>query len=145
MSLSEQKNRTWARMIHAQRALTENVEQHLKDNHFPPLAWYSVLWVLENTENGYMRLSDLAERLLFARSNTTRLLDRMEKEELIERAVCEEDGRGVYAKLLPKGKKLRLDMWGAYSEAIDIYFGQHLSDEEAKMLEPILERFFEDF
>jgi DNA-binding MarR family transcriptional regulator len=48
-------------------------------------------------------MAELAERLLFTRSGVTRLVDRLERDGLVERSECPHDGRGVYAILTAKG------------------------------------------
>jgi DNA-binding MarR family transcriptional regulator len=48
-------------------------------------------------------MAELAERLLFTRSGVTRLIDRLERDGLVERHECRHDGRGVYALLTEKG------------------------------------------
>jgi DNA-binding MarR family transcriptional regulator len=48
-------------------------------------------------------MAELAERLLFTRSGVTRLVDRLERDGLVERNDCDHDGRGVYAILTEKG------------------------------------------
>ena len=42
-------------------------------------------------------MSELADRLLLSRSGITRLADRLERQGLIERERCKEDGRGLFA------------------------------------------------
>ena len=42
-----------------------------------------------------MRMCDLAEQAQLSRSGLTRLVDRLEREELLERCSCQHDARGV--------------------------------------------------
>ena len=49
-------------------------------------------------------MSELAEQLLLSRSGITRLADRLERQGLIERQRCPEDGRGLFAHLTPAGE-----------------------------------------
>ena len=55
-----------------------------------------------------MRMCDLASSILLSRSGLTRLVDRLQREGLLERVACGDDARGAFAKLTPAGReKLR--------------------------------------
>ena len=49
-------------------------------------------------------MSELAESVLLSRSGLTRLVDRLEREGLIERATCPSDARGAFAVLTADGR-----------------------------------------
>ncbi len=69
-----------------------------------PLRAYEVLYYLEDTPQGKMRMCDLAEQAQLSRSGLTRLVDRLEKEGLLERCSCAHDARGAYACLTATGR-----------------------------------------
>ena len=48
-------------------------------------------------------MGELADRLLLSRSGLTRLVDRLCRDGLLERASCEDDRRGSYARLTDAG------------------------------------------
>jgi DNA-binding MarR family transcriptional regulator len=52
------------------------------------------------------RMSELADGVLLSRSGLTRLVDRLEREGLLERDPCTSDGRGCYAVLTEAGEAL---------------------------------------
>jgi DNA-binding MarR family transcriptional regulator len=120
--------------------LLESVEAALKDAKLPPLAWYDLLWILENAEGGRLRMHDLAARVVLSRYNVTRLADRMEQEGLIARERCEEDKRGAFCVLTAAGRALRKRMWPVYKGRIDACFGEHITVEEARTLAGALEK-----
>jgi len=128
------RQRAWARFITAQAMLLERVEAAFAEADLPPLAWYDVLWILENAEHGRLRMADLARKAVVSRSNVTRLTDRMEKEGLVARFDCPVDGRGTVAALTGKGRALRARMWPVYKKQIDTLFGKHLEAREAETL-----------
>jgi DNA-binding MarR family transcriptional regulator len=49
-------------------------------------------------------MSELADSVLLSRSGMTRLVDRLEREGLLERDHCTADGRGCFAVLTDKGR-----------------------------------------
>lgn len=68
-------------------------------------AKFEVLEYLRNAD-GPVNLSALAEGQKCARSNITQLIDRLEKEGLVEREQDPDDRRGVRALLTPAGAEL---------------------------------------
>jgi DNA-binding MarR family transcriptional regulator len=139
-SESDPKGRAWARFFVTSAMLMERIESALKAAGVPPLAWYDLLWILENAEGGRMRMHDLAARVVLSRYNITRLADRMESEGLIKRERCEEDRRGAYCVLTSQGRALRRRMLPVYKAEIDACFGAHLTLEEARALAAMLEK-----
>jgi DNA-binding MarR family transcriptional regulator len=139
-SESDPKGRAWARFFVTAALLMDRIESALKTAALPPLAWYDLLWILENAEGGRMRMHDLAARVVLSRYNVTRLADRMEQDGLIKRERCEEDRRGAYCVLTPAGRALRRRMWPVYKAQIDACFGAQLTVDEARALAGMLEK-----
>ena len=138
------RQRAWARFVTAQAMLLEHIETALTAADLPPLAWYDVLWILENAHEGEMRgrlrMADLARKAVVSRSNVTRLTDRMEKAGLVARSDCPHDGRGTVCELTAKGRALRAKMWPVYKKQIDTLFGKHLDTREAEIFCTVFER-----
>ena len=138
------RQRAWARFVTAQAMLLEQIEAAFAEADLPPLAWYDVLWILENAKegetHGWLRMHDLARKAVVSRSNVTRLVDRMENEGLVARADCPVDGRGTVCELTAKGRALRAKMWPVYKKQIDTLFGKHLDAREADLICTAFER-----
>lgn len=139
------RQRAWARFVTAQAMLLERIEATLAENDLPPLAWYDVLWILENEDDGRLRMNDLARKAVISRSNVTRLTDRMEKAGLVVRADCPEDGRGTTCALTAAGRKMRARMWPVYRGQIDALFGSQINAREATSMAEMLERIIDNF
>src|ERR1700757_2962480 len=92
----------WARLMLAGQALQEMVEQDLKRAGFPPLAWYDVLYELDRAPNGLMPQSQVQSQTLLAQYNFCRLVDRMEREEVLKRQQCPRDGRSNDLRITEK-------------------------------------------
>jgi DNA-binding MarR family transcriptional regulator len=65
-----------------------------------------------------LRASELADQLMLTASGTTKRLDRLEREGLVEREACEDDRRGVSVRLTAKGRRL-----------IDTAYPEHMANE----------------
>lgn len=137
---ADPRQRAWARFVTAHALLLERMEGALAQAELPSLAWYDVLWILENAPQGRLRMADLAHRAVLSRSNVTRLTDRMESAGLVARSDCPVDGRGTVCELTAKGRALRAKMWPVYRRQIDLLFGKHLEAREAECIAASFEK-----
>ena len=130
----------WARLLKAERLSLARVEAALKQAGLPPLAWYDVLLELERASETGLRPYELERALLLAQYNLSRLLDRIERERLIERAPCPQDGRGHVLRLSARGRSMRKEMWPVYAQAIEAAVGSCLDERDAETLSALLAR-----
>jgi DNA-binding MarR family transcriptional regulator len=137
---SKQVVLAWARLLKAERLALARVETALKQAGLPPLAWYDVLLELERAGEAGLRPFELERALLLAQYNLSRLLDRIEREGLIERAPCPQDGRGHILRLRARGRSMRNAMWPVYALAIEAAVGSCLDGREAETLSALLAR-----
>jgi len=128
----------WASLVRAERALLDKVEEALKVERLPPLDWYHVLQELECAPKGMLRQTGVQARTQLAQYNVCRLVDRLQREGLVERHQCRIDGRNNVLVITAKGKALRRAMWPVYAAAIGEHFGAHLSQAEAEQLAQLL-------
>jgi DNA-binding MarR family transcriptional regulator len=130
----------WALFLTAHALLVERIEARLAATGLPPLTWYDVLWALERSDGGRLRLSDLADHMVLSRSNMTRLVDRLVAARLVVRSRSDEDGRGMYAVITAAGKAQRAEMWPVYKAEISARFGAHLKPAEVRAMNAALSR-----
>lgn len=136
---SPPSSRSWALMLMVHAVALAAMERRLKEAALPPLEWYDVLWALEQAPEQRLRMHTLAERLLLTRFNATRLVDRLQKEGLVQRQRAKDDRRGAEAVLTAKGHALRAKMWPVYRKAIDETFNRHLNATQHAALQDMLE------
>ena len=132
--------KAWARLIRARETVVGAVERDLKAAGLPPLAWYDVLLELTRAPDGRLRPFELEKETLLAQYNLSRLLDRLEKEGLIAREPCDDDGRGQWVVITEKGGVLRARAWKVYARAIQKHVGEKLDDKAAAQLADLLAR-----
>jgi DNA-binding MarR family transcriptional regulator len=135
---SDAAESAWVQLIRAHRSTVGSVERALRAANLPPLEWYDVLLELER--GGPLRPRDLQDRLLLAQYNLSRLLDRMEAEELVSRERCSEDARCQWVTTTDAGSGLRQRMWPVYAQAIEDALGAKLGAAEAQRLAQLLSR-----
>jgi DNA-binding MarR family transcriptional regulator len=96
----------WRGMLRVHSDMTRVLDAELTHRHGLPLTSYEVLLFLADSPDGRMRMSELADSVLLSRSGLTRLVDRLEREGLLERKRCEEDARGYFAGITDRGRAL---------------------------------------
>ncbi|MCZ7532387.1 MAG: MarR family transcriptional regulator [Acidimicrobiia bacterium] len=102
------------------------------------LDWYSILLMLAQSEEASMRPSDLADQIGLSRSATTRLVDRLESEGLVERRSCASDRRGTFVRLTPKGAQVFTEAGRIHLRGIDEHVGSHLTNDELAQVAVLL-------
>jgi DNA-binding MarR family transcriptional regulator len=114
--------------------MIREIERRLAAAELPAYAWYDVLWGLESGPGGERRMHELADALAIERYNLTRLVDRLEQEELVTRARSAQDGRAAYVSITRKGRALRKKMWKIYEATVgELFLAQFNAGEQAAL------------
>jgi DNA-binding MarR family transcriptional regulator len=103
--LDEEELAAWRGMLRAHAELVRTLDAELAREHDMPLSSYEVLLFLNDSNEGRMRMSELADSVLLSRSGLTRLVDRLERQGLLKRERCESDARGYFAEITPEGRR----------------------------------------
>jgi len=140
LRFKDAQTRAWARLLRAQRRVTDAVQAALTNAGLPPLEWYDVLFELKMAPEHRLRQVDLGKRVVLAKSNLTRLLNRMGEAGLIERIDCTVDKRVKYASITAKGEWMLREMWPVYREALQRRFNRHYNAKESRTIATLLER-----
>ncbi len=130
--------RAWTRLVWAEQAILARVEEDLKRAGFPSLEWYDVLLELDKAPDGVLPQAEVQSRILLAQYNLCRLIDRLEREDLVNRRPSPDDGRSNLLVITAKGRELRQAMWPVYAAAIEAHFGSRLTCPEAAALDDLL-------
>src|SRR5687768_9399062 len=115
----------WRGMLRVHSALVKALDAELLAEHDLPLTSYEVLINLQAAPGHRRRMAELAEGVLLSRSGMTRLVDRLERDGLIERDACTEDGRGMFAVLTDKGEDLLSRARRTHLDGVRERFLQH--------------------
>jgi DNA-binding MarR family transcriptional regulator len=102
--LSRRELAAWRGFLRVHAALARELDAELVAAHGLPLSSYEVLLTVADAPAERMRMSEIADSVLLSRSGVTRLVDRLERDGLVERIPCEDDARGQYAVLTPRGR-----------------------------------------
>jgi DNA-binding MarR family transcriptional regulator len=132
--------KAWTRLVRARETVLGAIERDLKAADCPPLAWYDVLLELVRAPQGRLRPFEIEKETLLAQYNLSRLLDRLEREGLVTRAPCDDDGRGQWAIVTDKGRAAQARTWKVYAKSIQRHVGEKLDDKAAATLADLLGR-----
>ncbi|POA90424.1 MULTISPECIES: MarR family transcriptional regulator [Pseudomonas] len=138
--MSSKEPDVWFRFVRAHRTVIREIERRLTQAGLPAYAWYDALWGLESGTEGTRRMHELADVLAIERYNLTRLVDRLEKDGLVQRSRCEGDGRAAFVSITDEGRKLRKKMWKIYEATVAELFLSQLDSEQKHAFADALER-----
>jgi len=132
--------RAWRSLLRAHACLAKRLDAELDRAHSLPMTSYEVLHHLEEATGGRMRMRDLADQAQLSRSGLTRLVDRLERDGLLERCSCIEDARGAYACLTEIGRERLQEARGTHLAVIRAHFFSRFSEQELALLAGMCER-----
>jgi len=124
----------WRNFQRAHVTIMRRIEAELMERHELPLASFDVLLQLRYAQQHRLRMNDLADRVLISRSGLTRLIDRMEREGLVERHACQSDARGLYAVLTVPGHRRLAGATPTYYRCIRESFLSRIGRDELQQV-----------
>ena len=95
----------WRDMDACHAAICAALERELGDRHALGVSDFEVLDRLAERPDGKYRSQDLAESVHLSQSALSRLVDRLAKNDLVERCVCDNDRRGIYVVVTAEGRR----------------------------------------
>ena len=130
----------FASLAAAYSTLTRELSASLVAQHGLTINDYGCLLLLSRAGEEGMRRIDLANELRLSPSGITRLLDRLEDQDLVGKGACKEDARVSYAILTEDGlTKLRQAAPG-HIEDIESQLADVLDEDEMRTLSELLGR-----
>jgi DNA-binding MarR family transcriptional regulator len=132
--LSREELGAWRGLLRVHSALVKALDAQLLAEHDLPLTSYEVLINLQAAPDCRRRMAELAEGVLLSRSGMTRLVDRLERDGLLERDACVSDGRGTFAVLTDKGDELLAEARRTHLDGVRDSFLHHFTPDELEQL-----------
>jgi DNA-binding MarR family transcriptional regulator len=132
--LNDTESRAWLGLLHAYASLVKQLDSELAATHGLSLSAFEVLWRVAATEQGRLRMTDLAELVLLSPSGLSRLIDRLEADRMIERVACPTDGRAINATITELGRARLAEAQTTHVEGIRRRFLSNFSESEVGQL-----------
>jgi DNA-binding MarR family transcriptional regulator len=95
----------WSELESEHARVREALEHALQREHRLSLSEYEVLRRLGEAPEGHRRIQELAEEIHLSQSALSRLVQRLEDDGYVSRAMCDHDRRGVFACITDSGRK----------------------------------------
>src|SRR6266508_438477 len=107
--LTPEQLAAWSGFLQSHAQIVRALDAELEREHGLPLTSYDVLIQLSLAPDRRLRMFELADAVVLSRSGLTRLVERLERDGLVERARGEVDLRQMYARLTDRGFEVVAD------------------------------------
>jgi DNA-binding MarR family transcriptional regulator len=104
--LTPTEEAAWRAYIEGSLRLNARIDDDLQASQGMTMFEYHVLLLLAEAPDGRLRMRELADRMVFSPSRLTYQVARMVREGVISREPCDDDRRGSYASITPKGRRV---------------------------------------
>jgi DNA-binding MarR family transcriptional regulator len=101
--LSIEQQRTWRAVLGGTTVLMDRLDRDLRTQHGLSMPEYEILVRLSEAPGRAIRMAELADAVSHSRSRVTHTISRLEREGIVRRGQCSDDGRGVSAVLTDHG------------------------------------------
>ena len=128
----------WRSFLRTHTHLLRRLEQGLQGHGKITLGTYDVLVQLAEAPENRLRMSELAEAVLLSRSGLTRLVDRLQKDGLVQRQRDPGDARGMYTVLTANGRQALRDASGVHLAQVSELVLDRLSEAELRELQQLM-------
>jgi MarR family transcriptional regulator, 2-MHQ and catechol-resistance regulon repressor len=95
---------------------------------------FEVLLRLARSNDGELRMTDLATQTGLSTSGVTRVVDRLERDGLAGRRSCKTDRRGAFTVITESGRNRLLAVLPGHVQLIEEWFTGRLDDDELRQL-----------
>ncbi|TKV29825.1 winged helix-turn-helix transcriptional regulator [Arthrobacter sp. NamB2] len=134
-----QASETWESLFRAQVGVMRRIR---RDPVFRELAVaeYDVLFNLSRCPTGWTRLNELNNHLLISQPSLSRMVDRLEAKNLVQKRPAQNDQRGVELALTDEGKALQRRIGSAHVRRIQEVLAPVLDSDEMEQLKALTDK-----
>ena len=137
---STDASEAWRALLVAFTGVHHELARELEEECGLPVEHYEILLMLFEAGGDGLRPSEIADRRRLSRSGVTRLIDRLERDGLVDRRVCGDDRRGNVVSLIPAGRKTFARAGRIHLDGIERYVGSKPTASEMADLRRILSK-----
>ncbi|UQX87680.1 MarR family transcriptional regulator [Jatrophihabitans telluris] len=128
----------WRSFLRTHTHILRRLEQDLQAHHKIAIASYDVLVQLAEAPGRRLRMSELADAVLLSRSGLTRLVDRLQREGLVERQPDPDDARGLFTVMTEAGRSALRDAAVVHLTGVSELMIDKLDDDELRQLADLM-------
>ena len=119
----DEKVELFGLLLETNARLARDLDLELEAKCGLPLSWFEVLLQLRKSDEGRLKMNQIAEAIVHSSGGTTRLIDRLEQAGFVQRQLCPDDRRAIHVAITDHGNA-KLD------EALDVhlaYLNEHMA------------------
>jgi DNA-binding MarR family transcriptional regulator len=132
--LTELELGAWRGLLRAHAGMVRRLDADLRARHGITLTSYEALMLVGDAPHSRMRISELSSATLLSISGMSRMIDRLEREGLVTREPCEDDGRGWEVALTPSGRGRLRAARASHLAGVRAEFLERFDDDELAQL-----------
>ena len=141
--LSPEQQRNWRSFIGGITVLMDHLDRDLRTQHDLSLGEYEILVRLSEAPNRSIRMAELAAAVAHSRSRVTHTIGRLERDGIVRRDTCSDDGRGVSAVLTDHGFSVLEKAAHTHVRGVHDYLIANAPDEEFEVVGRVMQRVLE--
>ncbi|MBX3113329.1 MAG: MarR family transcriptional regulator [Fimbriimonadaceae bacterium] len=130
----------WRLFNSSHSTATFSLDSSLKAAGKIPLDTYEILSALSESPHNRLRMSELADKIVFSRSGLSRKIDRLEKSGVVKREPSPDDRRGWFAVITEEGIAAHKSAKVVHDSHLEKIWSSVLSDHESTVLSQILDK-----
>ncbi|CQD14717.1 MarR family transcriptional regulator [Mycolicibacterium conceptionense] len=139
-ALSTAQTRAWRPYIESSLRLETLLDERLRETTGLALMDYHLLMLLAGAPDRRLRMSELAEKMVFSRSRITYQINSMTKRGLVLREPVPEDRRGYRAVLTASGADVLREAMPLHAASVRELFFDHIQPDELDCIERVFTR-----
>src|ERR1700744_6097005 len=132
--------RAWTDFVLSYNRLMAELEREMQDGTGIKLSQYDVLLRLAEAPGHRLKMTELAQAVVYTTGRLTRLFERMRQAGLVRREPSEHDRRVIYAVLTDDGMERLRAASAVHLAGVRRHFAARLPDEEAGAVAAFLGR-----
>lgn len=140
MHLTEDQTAAWQMMLMATGRVTSRLDDDLVQQVDMTLAEFEVLFHLAEAEDGRLRMNELADRARLSPSGLTRRFDSLVRRGWVGRERCDDDRRGVFARLTTEGRAKLDAALPVHDAGVNEYFFSQLVRGDLECMQRVMNR-----
>ncbi len=138
--LTAEQQRIWRAFLGGITVMMDQLDRDLRTQHDLSLAEYEILVRLSEAQNRSIRMAELASAVAHSRSRITHTISRLERDGIVRRDQCSEDGRGVSAVLTDHSFSVLEKAAHTHVRGVHEYLIENAPPEEFAALGRIMDR-----
>ncbi len=135
---SDERVTLFALLLDTNARLSRSFATRLEEGCDIPLAWFEVLLQLRRSPEGSLKMNEIADAIVHSTGGTTRLVDRLEEAQLVERQHCPSDRRAIHVAITATGNLKLDDALRVHVDYLDEHLSSRLTCDERSELTVLL-------